>query len=118
MDLSTKIVLHLWVMREYEGVGYGDPKMNYKRFARADLEEFMDAWVDEHADEDFDNKAFVIFATPGIRKKLDWESITKKAEDYAWRFFVCDLFREDDDCADDDYNALWDEIYNDTDFEW
>jgi hypothetical protein len=118
MELSTRIVLHLWAAANYEGVVFNDPTTNYRRFTQKGIEEWMEMWVRDNADEDFDSKAFVILATKGIRDGLDWKTITETAENWAWRFFVEDLFRSDDEADSPDYDQLWTEIKRDTKFVW
>ena len=115
MELSSKIVLNRWAYCLYEGVGYSNPACFYRDFTREEIEEFMDDWVEDNAHEDFDNKTFVLFATRGIRNSLNWDVITRKAEEWAWRFFVADLFWDEPDA---DYTGLWCEIERETDFEW
>ena len=117
LDLTHKMVLDPLFMLSYEGTSYSDSTSYYQPMNKAEMLLSIERWVEDHAEECYDLKAFAGMATPAIRDKLDYDLLTKIWEEMSWEMFVWELFPDDDE-NDKMYWKYFDQVHSRVKCEW
>ena len=95
IDTKHKIVLQQIYWTHYDGCSF-DIDCFPVNWTHKEMIGTLDYFVEDMADQYYDEDVFPIIATPNIRNTLNIPLLVNKIEDIAWTIFVEDVF--DNDC--------------------
>lgn len=107
--MTHKLVLRMLFNLTYEGTTYSDVENYYQPYTKEDFNYWMDEYVENNAEEDYDDKTFIVLATRGIRDGLDYELLGRVWEEMSWEMFVYELFHGDEE--DEDSKKYWENYH-------
>lgn len=100
---TNRIILESLFFLQYDEYDYEEAEDIYVNADPDGLQKTMNRLVRQWGDveDTYEQPWFVLYATPGIRKGLDYEFLAEELEPWLWRLVTAHLF------GDDEYQDFW-----------